>query len=68
MPRPVSPMHDEADVLEDAQVLRHGRPADGKPCRELAHRAGSRTEQLEDLPPRRVSERVQWVSVSLHLP
>jgi hypothetical protein len=59
-------MGDEADVLEDAQVLRDGRPAHRKPGRELTHRPGARAKQLEDLPPRRVAKGVQRVSVSQH--
>jgi hypothetical protein len=61
-------MGNEADVLEHAEVLRDGRPADGKAGRELAHRTWARPKQLEDLPPRRVTERVEWMAVSLHLP
>ena len=68
MPRPVALVRDEADVLEDTQVLRDGRPADGKARRELAYGPWSRTQQLEDLPPGRVAERVEGMSVSLHLP
>jgi hypothetical protein len=61
-------MSDEAGFLEDAQVLRDGGPRHGEPGRELADRPRAGPEELEDLPPRRVAERVERMSVSLHLP
>jgi len=68
MPRPASSVTDEADVLEDAEVLRDGRPADRKPGSELANGSRPRAEELEDLPPRRVAQRVERMVVSIHLP
>jgi hypothetical protein len=68
MAGPVAPMADEADVLEDAQMLRDRGPADREPCRKLSHRARAGAKELEDLPPRRVAECVQRMSVSNHLP
>jgi hypothetical protein len=61
-------VRDETDVLEDAKVLRDGRPADRESGRQLADGAWPGAEQLEDLPPRRVAERVERMSVSYHLP
>jgi hypothetical protein len=61
-------MGHETDVLEDAQMLRDGGPAHGQVRRELSDRARARAEQLEDLPACRVAERVEWMSVSNHLP
>jgi hypothetical protein len=61
-------MRDEARVLEDAQVLGDRRPAHGQLRRELADRPRPPAQQLEDLPPRRIAERVERMTVSLHLP
>jgi hypothetical protein len=59
---------DEAGLLEDAEVLRDGGAADREVGRELAHRPRPAAEELEDLPPRRVAQRVQRMTVSSHLP
>ena len=67
MPRPLAPVSDEAGVPQDAQVLRDGRSAHGKLGCELTHRPGAAAKELEDLPPRRIAERVERMSVSLHL-
>ena len=61
-------MGHETDVLEDAQVLGDGGPADRQLRSELADRARSRAEKLEDLSPRRIAEGVERMSVSIHLP
>jgi hypothetical protein len=61
-------MGDEAHVLENTQVLRDRGSADGEPGCEVPDRPGPGAEKLEDLPPRRVSQRVQRMSVSYHLP
>jgi hypothetical protein len=68
VPRPVSPMRDETDPLEDAQMLRDRRPADRKLGCEVADRSRPRAEELEDLPARRIAECVERMFVSLHLP
>jgi hypothetical protein len=49
-------------------VLGDGWPADRQLRSELSDRARSRAEKLEDLPPRRVAEGVERMSVSIHLP
>ena len=64
----IATIHHQADLLEDAQMLRDGRPAHGKPSSELADGARTGAEELEDLAPRRVAERVERMSVSNHLP
>ena len=46
----------EPRVLQDLEVLRHGRPADRQLARELADRARRAREPLEDLAPGRVGE------------
>jgi hypothetical protein len=61
-------MGNEAGFLEDTQVLGDGWPAHGELRCEFAHRAGATPQELEDLPSRRIAERVERVSVSLHLP
>ena len=66
--RPVPPMRDETDALEDAQVLRNRGPADRKAGCEVADRSRPRAKELEDLSPCRIAERVERVSVSIHLP
>jgi len=68
MPRPLALVSDEAGALQHAQVLRDGGSTHGELGCELAHRPGAGTEELEDLPPRRIAERVERMSVSLHLP
>jgi hypothetical protein len=45
-------------------VLGHSRPAHGNLAGELADRARAPAEELEDVPPRRVAERVEGMSVS----
>ena len=68
VPRPVAPVRDEPGVLQHSQMLGHGGPAHGKLGCELADGARPRAQALEDLPPRRVAERVERVPVSIHLP
>ena len=67
-PRAVLAVADEARVLEHAQVLRDGRPADRQSVGELADRARPRLQRLEDASPCRVAEGVEDYSVSRHLP
>src|SRR5688500_11120667 len=55
-PRPLPALAYEPGVLEDAKVLRHGRPADRKARGELAHGEGPTAEPLEDPAPGRVAE------------
>ena len=50
---------DQPGVLEHLQVLRDGRPADGQLAGELADRARSLAQVLEDRPPGRIAERGQ---------
>jgi hypothetical protein len=61
-------MGDEPGLLEDAQVLRDGRAAHRKIAGEVADRPRPRAQQLEDLPPGRIAQRVERMSVSFHLP
>jgi hypothetical protein len=61
-------MADEARILEDAEVLRHGRPAHRESGRELSHGPLPASKELEDLAARRVAECIQGMSVSNHLP
>ena len=61
-------MGNEAYLLENSQVLRDRWTTDRQPVGELADGARPGAEQLEDLPPRRVAESVERVSVRLHLP
>jgi hypothetical protein len=61
-------MGHETGILEDAQMLRHGRPADGKLRCELRNRSGPALQELEDLTPGWIAERVERMSVSVHLP
>ena len=50
-------IEDEAGILEHLQVLRDGRPADGKVARQFGHRAWVLDQQLKDRPPGRISQR-----------
>jgi hypothetical protein len=68
VPRSVAPMRDEADVLENAQVLRDRGPAHGQIGSEIADRPRPRLELLEDVTSRGVAQRIERVSVSNHLP
>ena len=68
MPRPLLRVHDEADLLEDAQVLRDRGPADGQGCSEFPHGPWPVPQKLEHLPAGAVAERVERMSVSDHLP
>ena len=68
MPRPVAAVRDEARVLQDSEMLGDGGTAHRKLGGELADGARPRAQELEDLPASRVAERVERVSVSLHLP
>jgi hypothetical protein len=49
-------------------MLRDGRPAYRELVGELSDRPRSAAEKLEDLPPCRIAERVERMSVSMHLP
>ncbi len=64
----VSAMGDEPGLLEDAQVLGDRGAAHGQIAGEVSDRARPRPQQLEDLPPGRVAQRVEGVCVSNHLP
>src|SRR4029079_14786914 len=68
VPRSVAPMRDEADVLENPQVLRDLGPAHRQIGSEVADRPRSRLELLEEVSSRRVAQRVERMSVSNHLP
>jgi hypothetical protein len=46
--RPLSPVRDESHVLEDPQVLRHGRSAYRKRSRDLDNGKRSASKALED--------------------
>jgi hypothetical protein len=50
---------DEARVLEDAEVLRHGRLAEAHALDELADGSFSVAKQIEDRDPARFSQNVQ---------
>src|SRR5215211_3904353 len=47
----------ETGPLEDLQMLRDGRPADGQAASDLADGAGALGDALEDRPPGAISER-----------
>ncbi len=49
-------------------MLGDGRPADGKIGSQVADRAWSSLQRLEDLTPSPVTKRVQDKSVRIHLP
>lgn len=68
--RPLRGFRDQASLLQDAKVLRDGRPGDGHGAGEFADRAGSVGQTLEDLPPCRVAQRrdsEERLCVSHHL-
>jgi len=46
----------EPGVAQDLQVLRHRRPADRQPARDLADRLRPADDTLEDRAPRRIGE------------
>src|SRR4029450_8833750 len=47
---------DEPGVLQDAEVLRHGRLAHPEVLDELSHRSLAIAEQIEDLKPPRLAQ------------
>jgi hypothetical protein len=61
-------MRDETDALEDAQMLRDRGPTHREPECQVADRSRPRAKELEDPAPCRIAERVEGMSVSLHLP
>jgi len=63
-PRPVLSLRHETRLLQDSEVLGHGRTADREVGGNLADRARPVSELLEDRPPCRVSERLQCLFVS----
>ena len=56
---------DKVGVLEDAQVLRHRRPADRQAARELAHGLGSLEQAFQDRPSRGITQRVELLRMSV---
>ena len=68
MSRSVLAMGDEPGILEDTQVLGDGGTAYRKVACELADLTRTGAQELEDVPSRRVAERIQRMSVSRHLP
>jgi hypothetical protein len=72
-PGAVALVDDQAGVLEHAQVLRHGGPADGQMPGDVADGQGTVGDQLDDRSPGRVAQgvedrAVQSGVVSRHLP
>ena len=61
-PRALRAVGDEAGVLEQAQVPRHGGAADRQRVRELLDGAVAAREQLDDRPAVRVAEGVERVA------
>jgi hypothetical protein len=59
MPGAVLALGHETRSLQDAEVLRDGRPADGERRRDVDDGAGTVPEELEDRPPGRIPQRVQ---------
>jgi len=59
----------ELRLLQRAQMLRHGRPRDRQPSRQLADRLRPLRHPLEDRAPRRVGKGIKGLrSVSHYLP
>ncbi len=50
---------DEPRVLEDAEMLGHGRLADAEPVDELAHRPFAVAEHVENLEPPRLGKHLE---------
>jgi hypothetical protein len=61
-------VRDETDRLQNAQMLRDRRSAHRELGCKVADRSRPRAEELEDLPSRRIAERVERMTVSTHLP
>ena len=59
----VGPIHDEMGVLQDSQVLRDGRSADGETSRQFTNRLRSLKEPLQNGSPGRIAQRVQLTSM-----
>ena len=59
----IGPIHHEVRVLQDPQVLRDRRPADGKTAREFADRLRPLEEPLEDGPPGWIAQGIQLSSM-----
>jgi hypothetical protein len=68
MPRPVLPFSHQTRLLQDPEMLRHRRPADGQSGRDLSDSPGASAELFENRPPGRIRERLQCVCVSHYLP
>src|SRR5918999_2297736 len=66
-PRSVLAVAHEPRLLQHAEVLRHGRPADGQPVCELTNGTRAALQPLEDLTPGGVAERIEECTVSVHL-
>jgi hypothetical protein len=48
---PIGAIHDEARFLQQAQVARHRRPADGQFVGNLLDRTVARGQEFDDRPP-----------------
>ena len=59
--RPHRLLDDETRLLEQAQMPRHGGPADRQDVRDLLDGSFARAQQLDDRSPVRVAERVERV-------
>ena len=56
------------DGQQGVEAARSGAPVSAEPGGKVPDRPRSRAKELEHLPSRGVAERVEGVSVSLHLP
>ena len=63
-PRPVLSFRHQTRLLQDPEMLRHGRAADRQSGRDLSDGPGAVAELFENRPPRRIAERLQCLCVS----
>lgn len=65
---PIRTVHDQARLLQHAEVLGHGRTTDWELTGQLAHPTRPVGEAFEDAPPSRIPESVKLtMGVSCHL-
>lgn len=62
--RPLGAIRHQTRQLQDLEMLRDGRPADGHVARDLADRARPGAQVLEDFPPRGICQGCQCRCVS----
>ena len=58
-PRSLAPVIDQARILQNPQMLRNRRPANGEIARQVDHWKWVIGDAVQDREPRRIADRVQ---------